>query len=45
MVKHTHLIVGSRSNILMATIYLTSMSDYAAFNAVWDEWVCVAINL
>ena len=26
-------------SILSATIYLSSMSDYAAMNAVWDAWV------
>ena len=25
--------------ILSATIYLASISDYAAMNAVWDAWV------
>ena len=28
-----------KRNILSATIYLPSMSDYAAMNAVWDAWV------
>ena len=27
------------SRILMATIYLVDMADYAAMNAVWDAWV------
>lgn len=26
-------------HLLMATVYLTDMGDYAAFNAVWDAWV------
>lgn len=28
-----------KNNILSATVYLKSISDYAAFNGVWDEWV------
>jgi len=28
-----------RSKLLMATIYLTDMADYAAVNALWDEWL------
>ncbi|HEY3564892.1 MAG TPA: RidA family protein [Casimicrobiaceae bacterium] len=28
-----------KTKILSATIYLSSMSDYAAMNAVWDAWV------
>ena len=28
-----------KRRILSATIYLPSMSDYAAMNAVWDAWV------
>ncbi len=32
--------VGSdRSRILTATIYLSSMGDFAAMNEVWDAWV------
>ena len=27
------------SCLLMVTIYLTDMRDYAAMNDVWDEWV------
>lgn len=27
------------ARLLMATVYLTDMADYAAFNAVWDAWV------
>ena len=27
------------TRILSATIYLADMSDYAAMNAVWDDWV------
>ncbi len=30
---------SSRGRILLATVYLKSMSDFAAFNEVWDEWV------
>jgi len=28
-----------RSRLLTATIYLTDMADYAAMNALWDEWL------
>ena len=28
-----------KTRILSATIYLASMDDYAAMNAVWDAWV------
>jgi enamine deaminase RidA (YjgF/YER057c/UK114 family) len=28
-----------KRRILSATIYLPSMADYAAMNAVWDAWV------
>ncbi len=28
-----------RSRLLMATVYLRDMREYAAFNAVWDAWV------
>lgn len=28
-----------KRSILSATIYLPSMSDYTAMNAVWDAWV------
>ncbi|HET8586013.1 MAG TPA: RidA family protein [Casimicrobiaceae bacterium] len=28
-----------KTKILSATIYLADMSDYAAMNAVWDQWV------
>lgn len=30
---------SSRERILMATIYLTDMADYAGVNQVWDEWL------
>ncbi len=30
---------SSKSNLLMVTIYLRDMADYAAMNAVWDAWV------
>ncbi|GAX83299.1 hypothetical protein CEUSTIGMA_g10725.t1 [Chlamydomonas eustigma] len=28
-----------KSHILMATIYLVDMSEYAGMNEVWDKWV------
>jgi enamine deaminase RidA (YjgF/YER057c/UK114 family) len=28
-----------KSKILMATIYLANISDFAAMNAAWDAWV------
>ena len=32
--------VGSdKSKLLMATVWLKSMSDFAAMNEVWDKWV------
>lgn len=31
---------GSRkSNLLMATIYLSDMANYDAFNSIWDQWI------
>jgi len=30
---------SSPAHVLMATVYLTDMADYAAMNAVWDAWV------
>jgi enamine deaminase RidA (YjgF/YER057c/UK114 family) len=30
---------SDRSRLLMVTIYLADMRDYAAMNEVWDEWV------
>lgn len=30
---------SGRDRILMATIYLTDLDDYAAMNAVWDAWL------
>lgn len=30
---------SNRSKILMATIYLRDMADFAGMNAVWDRWV------
>ena len=30
---------SSPSRLLMATIYLVDMADYAAFNAEWDAWI------
>lgn len=32
---------SSREKILMATIYLTHMADYAGMNAEWDAWLPV----
>lgn len=28
-----------RSHLLTATIWLADMDDFAAMNAVWDEWI------
>lgn len=30
---------SERSRILSATIWLKTMADYAAMNAVWDGWI------
>ena len=30
---------SSREHILSATIYIKTMEDFAAMNAVWDAWV------
>lgn len=30
---------SSREHMLSATIYLNTMADFAAMNAVWDAWV------
>lgn len=30
---------SSKEHLLSATIWLKSMDDFAAMNAVWDEWV------
>lgn len=30
---------SDREHILSATIYLKTMNDFAAMNAVWDAWV------
>ena len=30
---------SSRQKILSVTLWLKSMEDYAAMNAVWDEWI------
>jgi enamine deaminase RidA (YjgF/YER057c/UK114 family) len=32
---------SDKNHILMATIYLADMADYAAMNAVWDDWLNV----
>lgn len=30
---------SDKSHLLMVTVYLADMADYAAMNAVWDAWV------
>lgn len=30
---------ATRENLVSVTIYLRTVGDYAAMNAVWDEWV------
>ncbi|HEY4168809.1 MAG TPA: RidA family protein [Reyranella sp.] len=30
---------SARTNILSAVIFLADMDDYAAMNAVWDDWI------
>ena len=30
---------SDKSQILSATIYLADIGDFAAMNAVWDQWV------
>ena len=30
---------SARTNILSALIFLADMNDYAAMNAVWDDWI------
>lgn len=30
---------SARERILSATVYLRDMKDFAAMNAVWDQWV------
>lgn len=30
---------SDKSRLLMVTIYLRDMADYAAMNEVWDQWV------
>ncbi|HGO5853752.1 TPA: RidA family protein [Mannheimia haemolytica] len=30
---------SDKSKILMATVYLKEMADYAEMNRAWDEWV------
>lgn len=30
---------SDKSRLLQVTLYLRDMADYAAMNAVWDEWV------
>ena len=32
--------IGSaKDRLLMVTVYLTDMADYAAFNTVWEAWL------
>lgn len=33
---------GNKSNILSATIWLKTMDDFDAMNAIWDAWVDAA---
>jgi enamine deaminase RidA (YjgF/YER057c/UK114 family) len=38
--ERTLLAAGScKDRLLMATIYLVDMADYAGMNAVWDNWL------
>ena len=30
---------SDKSSLLMVTLYLADMADYAAMNAVWDAWL------
>lgn len=30
---------SSKARILMATVYLIDMDDYAGMNAIWDAWL------
>jgi len=30
---------SDKTKLLLVTLYLREMADYAAMNAVWDEWV------
>jgi enamine deaminase RidA (YjgF/YER057c/UK114 family) len=30
---------ATREHVVSATIYLRTVGDYAAMNAIWDEWV------
>jgi enamine deaminase RidA (YjgF/YER057c/UK114 family) len=30
---------SDKNHLLMATIYLADMADYATMNAVWDDWL------
>ena len=30
---------SNKSRLLLVTVYLRDMADYAAMNAVWDDWV------
>lgn len=32
---------SSKEHILSATIYVKTMDDFAAMNAVWDQWIAV----
>ncbi len=33
---------SSKQHLLMATIWLADMADFAAMNAVWDAWIADA---
>lgn len=37
--KYLTLAGSDKSQILMATVYLAEMADYAEMNRAWDEWV------
>jgi len=36
---HLATVGSDKSRLLSATIWLTSMDDFSAMNAVWDAWV------
>lgn len=33
-----------KTKVLKATVYLSNMDDYGAFNSVWDQWVIDAFE-
>lgn len=40
LLEQTLLKAGSdKSRILMATLYIVDMADYAGLNAVWEDWL------